>query len=424
MKHRFTRQRPFDPQRLRDLVASLVVLSSSGPRGVNDASIAADAFVLRAGRENLWNDVSVVFADELASSVAQAWQRGWQPADLAHVVGHRLQARHKRICTDAIGLQAQTYRHLPGADPQWIAQVEAVSDVGHSVSHPGLFMGWTHAFGGLAAGFLGAIETLALLQSLPPQPRLCIPPSEWPATAPPRANGAAGRGRTSTADPKMIERVRALLAKAESTNFPDEAEAFTAKAQELIARHAIDQALLGGDAGPGDTIGRRFLVDDPYGRAKSMLVDAIARANACSAVWSDHFGFCTVFGAPRDLDVVEILYASLLTQATAAMTAAGRNDRGRSRVRSFRQAFLVSFASRIGQRLQQATATAVDEARSAHGDSFLPVLASRELASEEARSDAFPDLRTRTVSLSNHDGWMAGRAAADTAHLGPAAALR
>ncbi|RST20878.1 bifunctional 3'-5' exonuclease/DNA polymerase [Streptomyces sp. WAC04770] len=42
----------------------------------------------------------------------------------------------------------------------------------------------------------------------------------------------------------MLTRIRALLAKAEATGFPEEAEALTAKAQELMARHSIDEALL------------------------------------------------------------------------------------------------------------------------------------------------------------------------------------
>ena len=37
----------------------------------------------------------------------------------------------------------------------------------------------------------------------------------------------------------MLERVRALLAKAESTTFPEEADALTAKAQQLMTRHAL-----------------------------------------------------------------------------------------------------------------------------------------------------------------------------------------
>ena len=42
----------------------------------------------------------------------------------------------------------------------------------------------------------------------------------------------------------VLHKVRALLAKAEATPFDAEAEAFTSKAQELIARYRIDDALL------------------------------------------------------------------------------------------------------------------------------------------------------------------------------------
>ena len=45
-------------------------------------------------------------------------------------------------------------------------------------------------------------------------------------------------------DSRLIT-IRNLLAKAEATSFPAEAEAFTAKASELMARYAIDEAMLG-----------------------------------------------------------------------------------------------------------------------------------------------------------------------------------
>ena len=42
---------------------------------------------------------------------------------------------------------------------------------------------------------------------------------------------------------RILDKVRALLAKAESTQYAEEAAAYTAKAQELIATHAIDIAV-------------------------------------------------------------------------------------------------------------------------------------------------------------------------------------
>ena len=77
-----------------------------------------------------------------------------------------------------------------------------------------------------------------------------------------------------------------MLAKAESTDFPDEAEALLAKAQELMARHAIDDAMLA-RAGrrASDTVDTRtILVEAPYATAKASLLGAVAQANGCRVV--------------------------------------------------------------------------------------------------------------------------------------------
>ena len=122
----------------------------------------------------------------------------------------------------------------------------------------------------------------------------------------------------------------ALLAKAESTNFAAEAEAFTAKAQELMARHRIDRAVLdqGAQNSTEGPVGRRIAVDDPYAEAKTLLLGGIADANGCRAVWSKDLGFTTVFGFPDELDWVEERFTSLLVQSVAALRREGpKQDR-------------------------------------------------------------------------------------------------
>ncbi|GAA3298851.1 hypothetical protein GCM10020295_35470 [Streptomyces cinereospinus] len=176
----------------------------------------------------------------------------------------------------------------------------------------------------------------------------------------------------------MLARIRALLAKAEATGFPDEAEALSAKAQELMARHSIDEALLAGQTHGGDgPAAWRIGVDQPYEQAKAVLLDAVASANHCRAVWNEPLGFSTVVGFEPDLEVVELLYTSLLVQATTAMTKAEAAQRagGRKRTRTFRQSFLAAYAHRIGTRLasaaeeaaRQAAAEAAGDATEAHG---------------------------------------------------------
>lgn len=118
---------------------------------------------------------------------------------------------------------------------------------------------------------------------------------------------------------------------------------------------------------------------------------------------------------------MELLFTSLLVQATTAMLAAGsRQDaHGRSRTRSFRQSFLAAYAQRIGERLAGATGNAERQAAAdSPGGNLLPVLAARSRVVDEAFEAMFPgSTKFSAGSVSNQEGWFAGRAAADLATL-------
>jgi hypothetical protein len=164
-------------------------------------------------------------------------------------------------------------------------------------------------------------------------------------------------------------------------------------------------------------MGVRVSIDDPYANAKSHLLHGVALANRCRAVYAPALGFSTLLGHEIDVDTVELLYSSLLVQATTAMVAAGRHVdwAGRSRTRSFRQSFLLAYATRIAARLKEANQAMVAEAQA--GTNLLPVLASRENAVEEAVAKAFPRLSRNRASATNQAGWAAGTAAANVASL-------
>jgi hypothetical protein len=256
------------------------------------------------------------------------------------------------------------------------------------------------------------IEVLHLLVTLPPIERVGpMPGTARPAAVTPPAD----------LDQRMLQRVRALLTKAEATDFPEEADAFTAKAQELMARHRIDHALLVATTGERDKpVTRRVGIDNPYEAPKTLLLQVVAEANSCRAVWAKRFGFTTIVGFPADLDSTELLFTSLLVQATRAMTLAKPSvDRyGRNTTRSFRQSFLTAYASRIGERLDAATG-AVDREVNASADAaqLLPVLAARADAVRDAFEKQFPELTQHATTISNRAGWASGRAAADRASL-------
>lgn len=207
----------------------------------------------------------------------------------------------------------------------------------------------------------------------------------------------------------MLGRIRALLAKAESTDFPDEAEALTAKAQHLMSRYSIDEAVLhAGGAGASGIRARRFHLDDPYAATKVQLLNSVGSANRTKVIWHGDLGIATVVGDPLDLDMVDLLFTSLLVQATRAVTDAGRAS-SHSRSASFRRAFLLAYAQRIGERLARANADEV----SASGAEL--VLAGRSRAVDEEFQRLFPQTRTVRTRRVDASGWHAGRAAADRA---------
>lgn len=340
---------------------------------------------------------------ELRGVAGQLWLHGWTPADVVAVSGRQLSAAHADLLAGVVAAEGAA-RQARGErlHPRWEAQLALVAARAAAVRR-------VNAVRRLALG----VELLALLAYAGDLPKTMPAPGE----APPRHD-------LSGLDGKILARVRALLAKAESTEFEPEAEALTAKAQELIARHAIAEALLTAGAPPSRAAARRITVEDPYAEAKAGLVDAVASANRCHAVWSMHEGWTTVFGHEGDLDATEVLVASLRSQATAAMARHGsvRARDGRAVTTSFRRSFLSGFAHRIGQRLRTATQSQVD---AASGDErLLPVLARRDDDARVAAAEAFPHIVHRSTAVSNGAGWVAGQAAADQARLHPDLAAR
>lgn len=351
-------------------------------------------------------------ADALVHAVSDAYRRGWQPLDLVWALRKEpdLAELVRLAVLHEARRSAPPERWVP---PRWRRQLDAIDAAAQASADPRTALARRLT----EPGGRGDVA-LHRLARLAPLPLLEPAPASWPTS------GAGPSAPTSGVPTEVLERVQALLAKAESTSFEAEAEAFTAKAQELIGRHAIDAAALALARCQHDdepAVGRRIHVDDPYQRPKGLLLGAVAAANRCRAVIDATHGFVTVFGHPDDLDAVEVVFTSLLIQATNAMIEAGsRTDaHGRSRTRSFRTSFLTSFANRIGQRLAAVTADTVEEGTRRHGDAVLPVLAARSRASDDALAEAYPTTRSYRPSASNAEGWRSGRSAADRAELDP-----
>jgi Protein of unknown function (DUF2786) len=397
-----------------DIAAALHALAHGDRRAFEAASRrVAD----RSGAPGWRRTTERLLADYLQSAVSGAWHRGWQPADLVRVATRQLNKAQVSLTHDAIAAQMQ--RFAPATiDPRWTSQLAALEAQVWWRPDQSHLAAWAEAQNAeWPATVSCALEVLDLITGLPELEKL----TPIPGTA--RPTGSTAHAQRAAIDERVLSRIRALLAKAESSTFPAEAETFTAGAQALMARHSIDHALLSAldQSSSEEPAGRRIGIDNPYEGPKAMLLSAVAEANRCRTVWSRELGFSTAIGFPADLDAVELLFTSLLVQATTAMMQAGsRTDGyGRSRTRSFRQSFLTAYASRIGQRLAEATGTQTSKAAAEPaGRNLLPVLAKRNEAVDEAVAAMFPAMTHHVMGTVTHrEGWFSGLSAADRAIL-------
>ncbi|SDT67272.1 DUF2786 domain-containing protein [Actinoplanes derwentensis] len=328
-------------------------------------------------------EVDAALAGVLGGEFERLFSNGWQPVELYRTVARLGNPIQARLVADGAG---DFLRDRTPVDERWRAQAESLRTAGE----------------GRKPDRIAVLDaTLALIAETRRLPaiEILIPPPGTPLKI-----------VQHHSDQRILNRVRALLAKAEGTEFPAEAETYSAKAQELIARYRIEEVT----APAVDVVpfARRIGVDHPYESEKAGLLDAVARANTCRTVWSQDLGFSTVFGFDSDIDAVELLYTSLLVQANRAMVRDEKNVR-KARLKPFRRSFLVAYGVRIGERMRQV----VEQEMTGHSD-LLPVLRSREVQVDKAMDKAFPrTVRVRGSRVESLEGWESGRAAADEANL-------
>ncbi|CAB4891479.1 unannotated protein [freshwater metagenome] len=366
----------------------------------------------------------------LHSSVSRLYEAGWQPADIVHNVKRASTLRATRLIVAIIAHEARSTNAVQRAPQAWLVQLD---DIGaYDPSRQSIIGGhdqpvavWTRSEQLDADEMLSiGLLVLGVLATAPRQTRLMAPPSAW---------GASNRGIMPTPaasngdiDAKALKLIRALLAKAEATTFEAEAETFTTKAQEMMTRYSIDAAVLA-SAARGTRVAsgvesRRVHIESPYADEKAGLLSVIAGVNGARSIWSPDIGIATVMGFPVDLHLADLLFTSLLVQATHASAEATATDR-RLRTPSFRRAFLIAFADRIGERLEATRQHASAGAAQQYGAALVPILANRDAAVDQAVADSFPNITTMASRQVNAAGWYAGRAAADRAHIGAGEAI-
>ncbi len=276
---------------LRRLINEAAIVSTRSPE---DASVAVDTLrVLSAQAVGPDRDPAPLLIREVIASLTQCWERGWQPLDVEHVLRRQSTVKAATWVAQAILAEAVQSSAPQRAPQEWCGQLDALAeDIGRVLPAVELLR-----VGGRAtdAEWTTALTVLGWLRALPATQLLMPRPSSWSRVdeAPARSAGTRTASTGTASDPKLLTRIRALLAKAEGTDYPHEAEALTAKAQDLMTRHAIDEALLHAQAGDSITvIGRRIHIDNPYALEKATLLNGVAGANRAQAAWSDFADRC------------------------------------------------------------------------------------------------------------------------------------
>jgi Protein of unknown function (DUF2786) len=253
-------------------------------------------------REMVASRVSVA----LTNHASLCLNNGWEPVDLANVVRRLAGATAAALVEGALPEVVQRQRLTTAAEQRWKRQLEDLA--GNARVVRAASPTWE-------PDVTAAVAALGVLGHLPELPDLG-----------PRRPAETVRPGTG---PEILAKVRSLLAKAEATEFEEEAGAFLAKAQELMARHNLDRAAV--EAGREDAQaveGRRCWLDDPYLKQKAYLTHVVAKANRCRSVADYQLGMSTLFGAPDDLATVEMLFTSLLVHATRQMTLRATDPTG------------------------------------------------------------------------------------------------
>lgn len=219
----------------------------------------------------------------------------------------------------------------------------------------------------------------------------------------------------------VLARAEKLLAKAADPATPkDEAEACNAKAAEYLAAFNIDAALLAAKAKNSlKPIFKDIEVSGVYVLPKVVLLGNIAKAFSCTAIRvkkaKDNNGAAVVqvFGFENEIQSTQILFASLVLQATEEAfveKALGKTSK------EHQNAFWYGYASRIGELLQKTTANVEKEAENKTPGTAL-VLRDRSLEVRKLVRQHHPRLGTFHGRSSSTEGYNAGRAAADRANL-------
>jgi hypothetical protein len=219
--------------------------------------------------------------------------------------------------------------------------------------------------------------------------------------------------------------IQQLLAQAEDPSVTEpEAMAFLAKAQALMIRHGIDEAILRAEGHAADEkpINKKLVVSAPYATKKSYLLHVIADAHGCTMCQSGQASDLTahLVGYASDIRSVETLFATLLIvgQRELIHARATGGYEAHYHVKAFAGSFWLGFAARVGYRLDKVSGRVESEAQEQTTGSVALAIMDRSAQVKDAAERAWGPVKLKTApSASSWEGALAGHIAANRANL-------
>jgi hypothetical protein len=231
---------------------------------------------------------------------------------------------------------------------------------------------------------------------------------------------------------KYAERIAALLAKAQDpAATPAEAESYTAKAEELMVRWGISDAMVNAKR-EGEkaekVIEERFTVAGLNSLALVELAFSVGRGLGTVRILKARDGSqreaqrIYVIGHESDVKRYRTLYDSLVLQAMAARDAWWKEENKTTRYTQYagrlaRRQFVMSFGHTVGARLAATRKTEEDKAVKYTKSTEL-VLRDRQAAVDDWMARMYPKLGKGRAIAGSHAGRAAGQEAGRKANIG------
>lgn len=167
---------------------------------------------------------------------------------------------------------------------------------------------------------------------------------------------------------KYIQKVEQLLAKAASTDSEDEATALISKAQQLMTKYSIEEAMLNATrtvkATPGARV-IRFAEKGQLGaRELSVLMCGVALTNDLKPLLygpQGEFQRVILFGYEHDINMAEMMYNALYSQLQLSEIRSRKLKPEGIHGRTWKVSFYQGFVNRLHDRLQEAQRAATQE---------------------------------------------------------------